>query len=223
MCSAVLWLLCKILFNNTATEEVLYYLSHCSSLQPQHCISTLLFFTFTSSQQFQRNSCFSYKTQQTPAVSLPHPAGASPASAAAEGLCQLPWEGPDALPGSVHPWQAWPQPCAAHSCQDKRGRLFPHTKIRIMGAAAGLQLLFIISEIPIGKRSCVPWGHGWSSPLRRCRGNLDPLNWHYRCSEATCLPSHSIAALARSYPKQSDDPWYLFLFLLNFSWFRRES
>lgn len=43
MCSAVLWLLCKILFNNTATEEVLYYLSHCSSLQPQHCISTLLF------------------------------------------------------------------------------------------------------------------------------------------------------------------------------------
>lgn len=43
ICSAVLWLLCKVLFNDTATEGVLYYLSHCCSLQSQHCISTLLF------------------------------------------------------------------------------------------------------------------------------------------------------------------------------------
>lgn len=46
MCSAVPWLLCEILFNDIATEEVLYYLSHCSSLQPQHCISTLLFYIY---------------------------------------------------------------------------------------------------------------------------------------------------------------------------------
>lgn len=42
----MLWLLCKLLFNDTATEGVLYYLSHCSSLQSRHCISTLLFFFF---------------------------------------------------------------------------------------------------------------------------------------------------------------------------------
>lgn len=46
ICSAVLWLLCKVLFNDTATEGVLYYLSHCSSLQSQHCISTLLFYIY---------------------------------------------------------------------------------------------------------------------------------------------------------------------------------
>lgn len=46
ICSAVLWLLCKVVFNDTATEGVLYYLSHCSSLQSRHCISTLLFYIY---------------------------------------------------------------------------------------------------------------------------------------------------------------------------------
>lgn len=46
ICSAVLWLLCKVLFNDTATEGVLYYLSHCCSLQSRHCISTLLFYIY---------------------------------------------------------------------------------------------------------------------------------------------------------------------------------
>lgn len=46
ICSAVLWLLGKVLFNDTATEGVLYYLSHCSSLQSGHCISTLLFYIY---------------------------------------------------------------------------------------------------------------------------------------------------------------------------------
>ena len=42
----MLWLVCKVLFNDTATEGVLYYLSHCSSLQSRHCISTLLFYIY---------------------------------------------------------------------------------------------------------------------------------------------------------------------------------
>lgn len=46
ICSAVLWLLCKVLFNDTATEGVLYDLSHCSSLQSRHCVSTLLFYIY---------------------------------------------------------------------------------------------------------------------------------------------------------------------------------
>lgn len=144
-------------------------------------------------------------------MSLPHPVGASPDPAAAESLCQLPREGPAALPGCVHPlppchpsppWQAWPQPCATRSQRGERGLLIPLTE----ESWSQGQQRFSISESPRGKRSHVPWGHGWSSPLGGHRGNLDPLRWHCRCSEATHVPSHSIAALAGSYPKHSVDP-----------------
>lgn len=97
ICSAVLWLLRKVLFNDTATEGVLYYLSHCSSLQSQHCISTLLFYIYKQ-QAIPEKFLFQLTTQQSTTVSLPHPAGASPAAAAAEGLCQLPWEAPAVQP-----------------------------------------------------------------------------------------------------------------------------
>lgn len=192
----MLWLLCKVLFNDTATEGVLYYLSHCSSLQFHHCISTLLFYIYKQ-RAIPEKFLFQLQNSTDPNCVITSPCWGKSRSCSCRGSL------PAALPRSLQP-----VPPQDTQPAGQEGAVVPScSKIRITGVTAGLRPLFGICRSPRGKRILVPWGHGWSLPLRGHIGKLDPLSWHYRSSsEATRVSSHSTAAPARSYPKQFADP-----------------
>lgn len=140
ICSAVLWLLCKVLFNDTATEGVLYYLSHCSSLQSQHCISTLLFYIYKQ-QAIPEKFLFQLHNSTDRNCVITSPCWGKSCCCSCRGSL------PAALGGSSCP------PRSLHSPQGEGGAPPSRSKLGIMGAAAGLQPLFSICGNPRGKRS----------------------------------------------------------------------
>lgn len=176
----MLWLLCKVLFNDTATEGVLYYLSHCSSLQSRHCISTLLFFFYIYKQRvIPEKFLFQLQSSTDPNCVITSPylgqvllLQLQRDSASCPGRVQLPFPaaGTHCHRGThCHHGRHGTQPAG------QEGAVVPsRSKIRITGAAAELWQLFSISGSPGGKRSHSSWGHGWSSPLKGHRGNLEP-------------------------------------------------
>lgn len=149
ICSAVLWLLCKVLFNDTATEGVLYYLSHCSSLQSRHCISTLLFYIYKQ-QAIPEKFLFQLHNSTDHNCVITSPCWGKSCFCSCRGSL------PAALGGSSCP------PGSLHSPQGEGAASPSHSKLRIMGAA-GLEPLFSICGNPRGKRSCGDVAGPWLS------------------------------------------------------------
>lgn len=172
----MLWLLCKLLFNDTATEGVLYYLSHCSSLQSRHCISTLLLFFFFLHLYAASDS----RKIPVPATKLSRPQLCHYLTALGQILLLQLQRTSASCPARVQlpPGMYSLSPISCH-CAPSRA------KMRLMGWQQGCGDSWASLKAPEGRGAPVPWGDGWSSPPR---GNQMP--W--------CNPDGS-------YPKQFAD------------------
>lgn len=141
----MLWLLCKVLFNDTATEGVLYYLSHCSSLQSPHCISTLLFYIYKQ-QAIPEKFLFQQQNSTDPNYVITSPCRGKSCSCSCRGPLPAALGGSSCPPRECAPIataaDVAPAPRGTQPAGRGGGAVAPSlSKIRITGVAAALQHL----------------------------------------------------------------------------------